>query len=49
VRIAVTVMAWVLLAVGLAGHAAEGDWWELALLALIGVVFIGVVLIRRAT
>jgi hypothetical protein len=47
VRIAVTVIAWTLLAIGLAGHAAAGDWWELALLAVLGVAFVGVVGLRR--
>jgi hypothetical protein len=45
-RLAVTVIAWVLLAVGLAGHAAAGDWWELGLLAVVGALFIVGVWIR---
>jgi hypothetical protein len=41
------VVAWALLLMALAMHAAAGDWWELALLALIGAGFVGVVVVRR--
>jgi hypothetical protein len=40
-------VAWALLLMGLAMHAAAGDWWELVLLALCGVGFLGVVGLRR--
>lgn len=41
------VVAWSLLLMALAMHAAAGGWWMLALLAFCGVGFLGVVALRR--
>jgi hypothetical protein len=43
----VAVAAWSLLAIGFAGHAAAGDWTELAFLVAVAIVFVGVVRLRH--